>query len=275
MTDTPQTPATLRVTILGCGSSGGVPRIGGHWGDCDPHEPKNRRTRCAALFERITPKGTTRVLIDTGADLRGQLLAAGVGTLDAVLYTHDHADHVHGIDDLRVVVMNRRDRLAVWADRRTLDALTARFGYVFVQPPGSPYPPILQMNRIDKTPVTITGAGGALSFQPIEVEHGSITALGFRCEGVAYMPDVSAIPDAALPHLKNLRLWILDALRRAPHPTHFHLERSLEWITRMAPERAVLTNLHNDLDYATLARETDPHIQPAHDGLVLDLPLPT
>jgi len=260
--------ATLAFTILGCGSSGGVPRIGGLWGDCDPDNPKNTRRRCSLLIERTDNGGVTRVLIDTAPDLRAQLLDAGVGELDAVVYTHAHADHVHGIDDLRMVVFNTRKRLPVWADGATQDALLSRFGYVFVQPKGSSYPPILDLNTIDGD-VVIDGAGGAITLIPFEVEHGAINALGFRIKDVAYLPDVSDLPAPAWSVLQDLDCWILDTLRRQPHPTHAHLEKSLEWIARAAPKRAVLTNMHNDLDYATVEAETPSHITPAYDGMTL------
>lgn len=262
---------TLRVTILGCGSSGGVPRIGGLWGACDPDNPKNRRSRCSILVERITESGTTTVLIDTSPDMRAQLLDAGVGTLDAVLFTHPHADHTHGIDDLRMVVFNTGRRVDVWADAPTTDDLMARFGYAFETPPGSGYPPILDLHAITGD-ITIEGAGGALTFTPFEVAHGRIPALGFRCEGMAYLPDVSDIPDPVWPVLEGLDLWILDALRYTPHPSHAHLEQSLSWIARAAPARAVLTNMHIDLDYATVAVETPDNVTPAYDGLRLTLP---
>ncbi|MEM1067116.1 MAG: MBL fold metallo-hydrolase, partial [Pseudomonadota bacterium] len=164
--------------ILGCGSSGGVPRLGGHWGDCDPENPKNRRQRCSMLITQTGPGGTTRVLIDTSPDLRAQLLAAEVGGLDAVVYTHAHADHVHGIDDLRMIVYNQRARLPVYADGPTQDALLSRFGYAFVQPEGSSYPPLLDLHAL-RGPFEISGAGGAIPFAPFEVEHGAIDSLGF------------------------------------------------------------------------------------------------
>lgn len=252
--------------ILGCGSSGGVPRLGGLWGDCDPKNPKNHRKRCSLLVTREDESGITRVLIDTSPDLRAQLLDAGVGLLDAVIYTHEHADHVHGIDDLRMVVFNRRSRLPVWANVSTRAALMERFGYAFIQPEGSAYPPILDMHNIDG-PVTISGAGGALTFSPFTVGHGSIQALGFRIGDVAYLPDVAEMYPESWEAVKDLDLWILDALRRTPHPTHAHLDRSLEWIARAAPKRAVLTNMHIDLDYATLEAETPDHITPAYDGM--------
>lgn len=259
----------LRATILGCGSSGGVPRVGGAWGECDPAEPRNARRRCSLLVERIDGDAATRVLIDTSPDLRAQLLDAGVGVLDGAVYTHAHADHVHGIDDLRMVVFNRRARLPVWADADTAASLTTRFGYAFFQPHGSEYPPILDLNIL-KGSFEVDGAAGPIPFTPIGVRHGGIDALGFRIHGLAYLPDVSAIPDPAWPLLADLDVLVLDALRRKPHPTHAHLARSLEWIARAQPRRAVLTNMHNDLDYATVAAETPAHVVPAHDGLTLD-----
>lgn len=265
--------ARLEFRILGCGSSGGVPRLGGHWGACDPDNPKNTRRRCSLLITRHSGEGATRVLIDTSPDLRMQLLDAGIGALDAVAYTHGHADHVHGIDDLRMIVFNTRQRLQVWADGDTSNDLLGRFGYAFVQPKGSNYPPILELNPIDGA-FTVSGAGGDITLTPFSVSHGRISALGFRVGDVAYLPDVSDIPDATWPALAGLDLWIVDALRREPHPTHAHLAKTLEWIAKVKPRRAVLTNMHNDLDYATLAAETPDHVAPAYDGLTLTVALP-
>jgi len=265
--------ARLTFTILGCGSSGGVPRLGGvqvaaDWGSCDPANPKNRRRRCALLVTRETQAGTTRVLIDTPPDLREQLLDAGVGQLDAVVYTHSHADHMHGIDDLRQVVYNIGHRLPVWADGPTQEALLSRFGYAFVQPQGSPYPPILDLQALIG-PVTVTGAGGPVVLTPFRAEHGSMDALGFRIGPVAYLPDAVAIPPESWPVLDDLDCWIVDALRRLPHPTHAHLAMTLDWIARAKPRRAVLTNMHIDLDYDTLCAELAAHVTPAHDGMIL------
>ncbi|SLN48670.1 putative hydrolase [Falsiruegeria litorea R37] len=262
----------LRFTILGCGSSGGVPRLGGHWGDCDPTNPRNVRRRCSMLVEREGPEGTTTVLIDTTPDMRGQLLDAGTGRLDGVVYTHSHADHVHGIDDLRMIVYNMRARVPVWADGDTQNALLSRFGYAFIQPEGSPYPPILDLKTIDGA-FEIDGPGGPITFRPFKVGHGSIDSLGFRIGGLAYLPDVAEIYDDAWAELEGLDCWILDALRRTPHPTHVHLERALEWIEKMAPKRGVLTNMHIDLDYAEVEAETPDHITPAYDGMVIRYPL--
>ena len=261
----------LVFTVLGCGSSGGVPRLGGHWGDCDPRNSKNRRKRCSLLVERESEQGTTRVLIDTSPDLRQQLLDAEVGNLDAVIYTHGHADHVHGIDDLRMIVFNQKERLQVWADEETEERLRAGFGYAFEQPEGSPYPPILIMNRIAGD-VSISGAGGEVVFSPFRVHHGSIASLGFRIGGLAYLPDVSEIPDAAWSVLENLDVWVVDALRRTPHPTHTHLEKTLSWIDKTKPRRAILTNMHIDLDYDTLTAELPDGVEPAFDGMKILVP---
>ena len=261
--------ANLRFTILGCGSSGGVPRLGGDWGDCDPANPKNRRRRCSMLVERITDAGTTRVLIDTSPDMRDQLLSAGVGTLDGVVYTHSHADHMHGIDDLRQIVFNRRERLPVWADGPTQEALLGRFGYAFMQPEGSSYPAILDLHTIDG-PIDVPGPGGAITFTPFRAEPGTMDALGFRIGPLAYLPDVIAIPATSWPLLMGLDVWVLDALRRKPHPTHAHLALSLDWIARAKPRRAVLTNMHVDLDYDTLLGELPPSVTPAFDGMVIE-----
>ena len=190
---------TLKITLLGCGSSGGVPRLGEKWGACDPLNPKNRRQRCSALIERKNTKGTTRVVIDTSPDMRDQLFSAGIGELDAVLYTHAHADHVHGLDDLRMIVINMRKRLPVWADAATKADLISRFGYAFETPKGSNYPPILEINDIDG-PFKIEGAGGPLSFIPLEVNHGNIDALGFRVADIAYLPDVFEIIISLMPN---------------------------------------------------------------------------
>ena len=258
----------LRFTILGCGSSGGVPRLGGNWGACDPENSKNQRRRCSMLIERETADGVTRILVDTSPDMRMQLLDAGIGRLDAVVYTHPHADHVHGLDDLRMIVFNMRQRLPVWVDATTKVDLLQRFGYAFVQPEGSSYPPILDMHDITGD-INVNGAGGTVTLQPFEVVHGAINALGFRIESLAYLPDVSDMGEQAWQAVANLDCWVLDALRRAPHPSHLHLNQSLNWIERAAPARAVLTNMHNDLDYDAVATETPDHIVPAYDGLCI------
>jgi phosphoribosyl 1,2-cyclic phosphate phosphodiesterase len=261
---------SVRLTILGCGSSGGVPRVGSGWGACDPRNPKNRRRRCSILVERAGEGGTTIVLVDTSPDLREQLLSADVRRLDAVLFTHEHADHVHGIDDLRPLVIHMRRRMPVYADHVTGELLASRFGYCFHAPPGSDYPPILQERRLVAGEcVTIDGPGGVVTAMPFPLEHGRGTALGFRFGDVVYAPDVSAVPDESLRHFGDLELLILDALRYTPHPTHFSVEDALALIERMKPRRAVLTNLHTDLDHDELSRRLPPGIEAAYDGLTL------
>jgi len=265
----------LRITVLGCGSSGGVPRIGltgPNWGACDPDNPRNRRRRCALLIQRIGPDGSTNVLMDAGPDVREQLIEARTGWLDAVVLTHDHADHVHGIDDLRMVVFNRRARLPCWLNEATEATLMQRFGYVFETPPGSGYPPIMDRHLIDG-PVEITGRGGTVTCTPFEVPHGEISALGFRIGPLVYTPDISDMSEDAWAALDGADCWLLDALRYTPHPSHANVETSLEWIARAAPTRAFLTNLHVDLDYETLDRETPATVHPAHDGLVIEYPI--
>lgn len=265
----------LTVTILGCGSSPGVPRVGGDWGACDPGNPKNRRRRCSALVERRTPAGAvTRVLIDTSPDLRAQALDAGFGSLDGVLYTHAHADHIHGIDDLRGFVLNMRRRVDIYADATTLARLRDGFGYCFETPPGSDYPPILNGHLIAPgQPVTIDGDGGPISALPVPQAHGNIESLGFRIGGFAYSPDVSGLGPDALEAFAGLDLWIVDALRHRPHPSHFSVAETLECVEQLKPRRAVLTHMHVDLDYAALRAELPDHVEPAYDGMVLTLPI--
>jgi phosphoribosyl 1,2-cyclic phosphate phosphodiesterase len=261
-----------RLTILGCGSSAGVPRIGNHWGNCNPDNSRNRRRRCSVLIERRGSNGSTRVLIDTSPDLREQLLAADTGELDAVFYTHAHADHTHGIDELRAVAINMQRLVPVYADLHTAKTLTARFVYAFKTPDGSSYPPILQLKVIssDET-ISIEGAGGPLLIQTFAVEHGDTMALGFRVSNVAYTPDLNGIPESSAASLQGLSCWIVDALRHSPHPSHWSLAETLDGIRHFAPARAIITNMHIDLDYDVLSRELPPGVEPAFDGMVIEI----
>lgn len=268
--------ARLVVTILGCGASPGVPRIGPDWGACDPNEPKNMRTRCSILIEQYgeAPR-PTRVLVDTGPDMRMQLINARVNTLDAVVYTHAHADHLHGIDDLRAIWLEQRRPIDVYADAPTGARLLEAFRYCFERPPSSGYPSILKLNPITiGAPLTVEGAGGAMTLHPFRQAHGDIDTVGLRVGGMAYSCDVSDVPPESLPALAGLDVWIVDALRHSHHPSHFSVSQALAWIERIRPKRAVLTHMHSDLDYRALHRALPPHVEPAFDGMQLTLPLP-
>lgn len=256
----------LEVVILGSGSSGGVPRGDGDWGACDPAEPKNRRTRCSALIRRHGTDGATSVLIDTSPDLRAQMLAAEVRHVDAVLYTHDHADQTHGIDDLRVFAMRSRRRIPAYMDNATRDALTDRFRYIFEMVEG--YPPILEPLDIPPhgAPWSVSGAGGAVPVVTFDQAHGPIRSVGYRCGPVAYSSDVSDLDDRAIEAVRGCDLWIVDALRWTAHPTHAHVDKTLDWIARAQVRRAVLTNLHIDLDYNALSAVLPDHVEVAFDG---------
>jgi phosphoribosyl 1,2-cyclic phosphate phosphodiesterase len=263
----------FRFTILGCGSSGGVPRPALGWGACDPDNPRNRRRRTSLLVERRDGAGVTRVLVDTSPDLREQLLDAGVDWLDAVLFTHEHADHTHGIDDLRGLFIKRRRRVDVYLDEHTSRALHARFGYCFQSPPGSEYPPIVSEHRLEPgRSVVVNGEGGPISALPILQEHGDIPSLGFRFGALAYSCDLSGLPEPSVAALAGSEVWIVDALRYRPHPSHFSVDDALAWIGRIKPARAILTNLHSDLDYDELRSKLPRHVEPAFDGLTIELP---
>lgn len=265
--------ARLRFTLLGCGSSPGVPRIGNDWGACDPGEPRNRRRRASLLVERVASDGArTVVVVDTGPDFRDQMLTAGVGWADGVVYTHAHADHIHGIDDLRSFVINRRRLVDVYADDTTMDRLSEAFGYCFRTPPGSNYPPICRRLRIAAGEVfAVDGPGGLLEILPFSQHHGEILSLGFRIGGFAYSSDVSRMPEASLPMLGGLDIFVVDALRYMPHPSHLSVDEALDLSARLAPRRTVLTHMHNDLDYATLAGRLPEGVEPGFDGMTFEL----
>lgn len=270
----------LRAIILGCGSSGGVPRIGGDWGVCDPNEPKNARTRSSILIQKWAgedmpdPKACTNILIDTSPDLRVQLLREDIRRLDAVFYTHDHADQSHGIDDLRAIAYRMRNQIPTYMDAETKTHVFDRFKYCFEMPEGRVHPPILALQDLisDGTKTTISGPGGEVCVETLEVSHGPTPSLGFLINGkLAYSPDVWGVSDDVLRRLQGLDVWIVDALRYSQHPTHAHADRALSWLARAKVKSAVLTNLHIDMDYETLRAELPPVIRPAYDGMKVRL----
>ena len=263
---------TVTLTILGCGSSAGVPHPALGWGKCDPNNPKNRRRRCSLLVERNSGQGTTRVVIDTSPDLREQLIDADVDHIDAVFLTHEHADQTHGIDDLRSVVLHMRRRIPVYLSESCGKDIMHRFSYCFIAPPGSAYPPILNPQSIEAgQSQDIDGKGGEVKLSAFLVRHGNIPALGYRIKDAAYTPDLSDIPRESWPLLENLDLWIIDGLRYAPHPSHFSVADALSWIDRFKPKRAVITNMHSDLDYEVLRQSLPAGVIPAYDGMRIAL----
>ncbi len=264
---------SVAITILGCGSSGGVPRIGNDWGECDPDNPRNQRQRCSILVRKTNESGDeTIAIIDTSPDLRNQLNSNNVAQVDGVLYTHPHADHIHGIDDLRSVAMATGELVNAWADEPTSDMLLKRFGYCFKTPNGSEYPPILNLKQlVAGVDVEINGPGGSIAFTPFRVHHGTIDALGFRVGNVVYTPDLNGVPDESLPNLQNLDVWIVDALRRSRHPSHWSLSETVSWIEKINPGKALITNMHVDLDYQFVDKNTPENVTPCHDGLTFTI----
>lgn len=254
----------MRITILGCGGSGGVPFATGEWGTCDHTNPLNRRRRPSILIES---DGGTRILVDTGPDLREQALLAGLQRVDAILYTHAHADHVHGIDDVRAFNYHCDGAIDAWGSEATLAEIRQRFSYAFrTERPRNAWA------RPQLRPRPIDGAFrvGDLEVQPFRQEHGRIESTGFRIGRFAYSTDVSAFPDEALSHLEALDIWIVGAVGRNPHPSHFSIVDARAWIQRMAPARAVLTHMSISLDHSSLAHELPVGIEPGFDGMVLE-----
>jgi len=265
----------LEFTILGSGSSGGVPRADGSWGACDPDNPKNRRSRCSLLVRRKARQGQTAettVLVDTSPDLRLQTAAAGVDHVDAVLYTHDHADQTHGIDDLRAFYVRHRRRTPCYMDAHTERQLLHRFDYIFQQQGG--YPAICDAHRLPAHGVEwlIEGPSGAVPVLGYDQDHGEIRSVGFRFGPVAYSSDAVGLPEDAFAALAGVEVFIVDALRYTSHPTHANVETALSWIERVKPKRAILTNLHVDLDYDELAARLPDGVEPAFDGMRFELP---
>jgi phosphoribosyl 1,2-cyclic phosphate phosphodiesterase len=259
----------LEFTILGCGSSGGVPRADGEWGACDPGNPKNQRSRCSLLVRQLGQgaEHETTAIVDTSPDLRLQTANAGAKRLDGILLTHDHADQVHGIDDVRAFFIRQRAKIACHMDVSTDASMMRRFGYIFEGEGG--YPAICDRRPIPAHGVRwqVDGPSGAIPVVTFDQDHGGVRSVGYRFCDVAYSSDVVNLDEQAFEALAGLDVWIVDALRYRPHPTHAHLERTLEWIARLKPRRAILTNLHIDLDYEALKAELPAGVEPAFDGL--------
>lgn len=254
----------MRVRILGCGTSSGVPRIGGDWGDCDPADPRNRRRRASILVEH----DGTRILVDTAPDLREQLLDAEVGAVDAIIWTHDHADHCHGIDDVRQLFHARGAPVPGYARRETLGVLRTRFAYAFAGNDG--YPPTIAAAELPDT-LDI----GGLRIRTVDQPHGSITSAGLRFEAgdatFGYSTDCSGFTEAMAALFAGVDVWIVDALRRRPHPSHPHLAQALGWIAAVQPRHAILTHMDQSMDYKALAAELPPGVEPGYDGLEIVL----
>ena len=251
----------MRVTVLGCGSSGGVPILGPTgWGACDPANPRNRRRRVSILVE----EGDTTLLVDTSPDLREQLLDQQCFDLDAVLYTHAHADHVHGIDDLRPLNFIRRGPIPAYGTAATLAEIGARFSYIFNNFDAAIFRPSLE-SRVFDGPFTV----GAIAVTPFEQDHGFSTTTGFRFGPIAYSTDVKGLSEAAFATLAGTEVWIVDCVHERPHKTHSHLDQTLAWIDRVRPRRAILTHMSHWLDYDSLCAKLPPGVEPGYDGMVI------
>lgn len=263
---------SLTFTILGCGSSMGVPRITGEWGACDPNEPKNRRTRCAMLIRKVSKNGETTVLIDAGVDMRHQLLQTKVKKLDAVLLTHEHADHIYGLDDLRAFALENREQVPVYMSDVTYDSVVKKFDYCFIQAKGSYYPAILNRMEVNyDQSFTVDGAGGAIEILPVRVNHGSIDCTAFLIDGVMYSADISDIPQSSLYAFEDLDIWVIDALQPKTHGSHFGLVDALHWVRKMNSNRSILTNLSTEMDFQWVKGELSEqnlNITIAYDGHV-------
>lgn len=264
----------MKLTVLGCGGSGGVPvagrEAGGTWGVAKPDNPKNRRSRVSVLIEGEgeTPGTTASILIDTSPDLRQQILDNGISALDAVLYTHAHADHCHGLDELRGIVYSRRKPIDAYMDAQTRAALTTRFAYAFSssRTADNLYPALLEDHVIDGD-----FRVGRIPVTAFTQQHGADRSLGFRCGDIAYSTDASALDEQAFAALEGVKLWVVDCLRDDPHPTHSHVAQTLEWIARVKPQRAILTHMNERLDYDELLSRCPPGVEPGYDGLTVEI----
>lgn len=267
-----QEPLTL--TLMGTGSSGGVPRVGNQWGNCDPAEPRNRRRRCSLLIEKArqssnSSNSKTTIVVDTGADFREQILSANVKSIDGVLLTHSHADHIFGLDDLRQMALLLKRPIDVWMDQATRSQVMAAFAYCFHQAKGSSYPSFCTEQALEPhSLITINGPAGDIQVTTLIAEHGDIQALGVKVGAAVYLPDMKRIINTdSLALLKDVKVLIVDALRYKSHPSHMNLDECLAFIEAVAPERTILTNMHTDLDYQTLQAELPDGVEPGYDGL--------
>lgn len=254
----------MDVRILGCGTSSGVPRVGNDWGECDPRQPRNRRRRVSILVRHERAS----ILVDTGPDLREQLLDAQVSGVDAVIWTHDHADHCHGIDDLRQLYHAQRRPVVGYARQDTLEVIQSRFAYAFDGKGG--YPPVVEGNVL---PDHLNIAG--ISVQTVDLPHGSIHSAGLRFDAggatIVYTTDFNEMTDQMAYRLEDADVWIVDALRRRPHPTHPHLSQVLDWVAQLKPKRTLLTHMDNSMDYDRLVGELPEGVEPAYDGQEITL----
>ncbi len=258
----------MRVTILGCGGSGGTPSIDWGWGRCDPENPRNRRTRPSILVE----DGETQMLVDTSPDLREQLLRHEIRRLDAVLYTHFHADHLHGIDDIRAINRAMNAPLPAYANAEAMRWIERRFGYVFepiAENAATYYKPVLVPHPLVHADAFEIGG---IPVQVFDQDHGYCDSLGFRFGPVAYSSDAVEIHEDAFDMLEGVKVWIIGTLTDKPHPTHAHVDKAIEWKKRVGAERAVLTHLSGRLDYAELSARLPEGVEPAYDGMVIELP---
>ena len=262
----------IKTTILGCGSSGGVPRVGGDFGRCNPEIKENYRTRCGIMVQKFDSEisdDPTLVLIDTSPDLRAQLLAANVKYIDTILYTHDHADQCHGIDDVRPLAHQIGHIIDAYMDPATYKSLTNRFDYIFNGRQKGGYPPLMEAKLLPEygNNLKINGHAGELNFIPLHQIHGRIDSVGYRYSNTAYCNDLNILPEESQEHLHGLDYFIVDALRYKPHPSHAHLELALEWVEKLKPRKTILTNLHIDMDYQELLDTLPENVIPAYDGM--------
>jgi len=262
----------LKVTLLGCGGSGGVPQIGGEdgrgwWGACDPANPLNQRTRSSILVEG---GGGGRLLVDTGPDLRTQLIACGVAGVDAILFTHDHADHIMGMDEVRILNRIVGRPLEAFGTERTLAILKQRFDYAFLPSTG----PVFYRPAVD--PVRLAAGDAAAmaghQVQTFSQDHAVMETLGLRIGGFAYSTDLVRLPAESIRHLHGLDTWVVGCFQRRPHKVHANLDQVLEWVAMLRPRRTVLTHMSPDLDHGWLMANLPPGVEPGHDGMVLTLP---